>query len=473
MGHVPQAVWKVVGGGDKGGILVRVGKDLNSAQDSIRLATNSIVREVAFEGERLHYQLLQGTGPAQGWVSVRLKDKELLVKSTLPLESQSQSYAGNVKPANLAAAAPNLPRAAGAAAAPGLSGAAVRDAPADKIIFAGAGKADDCPSRYDDMSEKEFSTLWRSAGISFAYADCGGRSSAGKLLEEIERLQKFSLTTLKNEYKKCGFATGRGVQKEELLTRLTEVLVWQRLPLVQVRILCRKKNLPLRGGETHADIMQLLSFESWEQRGVPIWRLPSPTVAHGILDHLDVLEIKSVEEIALQCAKRNLPVEDPPVKEVLLQRLTAALVWAQMSSEELRVECQVNGISLEGLHPDGSTANSGYCDDTGAKTQQQELLRRLLLVLWLQPGLSEQDIQQLIARCLETLQLPATAGAEDVKKAYRKLALRYHPDKNPDAAKDQLDEMTKEFQTVSDAYETLCMFMKMENDGLAAQPQSA
>eukprot|EP00930_Biecheleria_cincta_P001324 TRINITY_DN102459_c0_g1_i1.p1 TRINITY_DN102459_c0_g1~~TRINITY_DN102459_c0_g1_i1.p1 ORF type:complete len:462 (+),score=93.72 TRINITY_DN102459_c0_g1_i1:80-1465(+) len=460
MGHVPQAVWKVVGGGDKGGILVRVGKDLNSAQDSIRLATDSIVRELAFEGERLHYQLLQGTGPAQGWVSVRLKDKELLVKSTLPLKSQSQSYSGNVKPADLEAAAA------------GSSRAAVRDAPANEMIFGGAGEADDGPSRYDDMSEKEFSMLWRSAGISFAHADVGGRSSAGKILEELERLQKSSITTLKNEYKKRGFAMGRGIQKEELLSRLTDVLVWERLPLVQVRILCRKKNLPLRGGETHADCMQLLSYESWEQRGVPIWRLPSPTVAHGILDQLDLFETKSVDELALQCAKRNLPVEDPPVKEVLLQRLTAALVWVQMSAEELRVECQVNGISLEGLHPDGSATNSVYFDDTGAKMQQQELLRRLLQVLWMQPGLSEQEVQHLIARCLATLELPATAGAEDIKKAYRKLALRYHPDKNPDAAKEQLDETTKEFQAISDAYETLCMFMKMEKDDVAAQSQS-
>mmetsp|Transcript_95623 Transcript_95623/g.214081 ORF Transcript_95623/g.214081 Transcript_95623/m.214081 type:complete len:727 (+) Transcript_95623:113-2293(+) len=72
--------WEVVGGGDKGGILVRESLDVASQQYPDRLSTGAVVEEQRTEGDRMHYRLRGGSGPAQGWVSTKIPGKDLLVK---------------------------------------------------------------------------------------------------------------------------------------------------------------------------------------------------------------------------------------------------------------------------------------------------------------------------------------------------------------------------------------------------------
>ncbi|CAK9046483.1 unnamed protein product [Durusdinium trenchii] len=72
-------MWEVVGGGEKGGLVVREGQSLSSTQLEERLPTGALVREVKLESERLCYELISRTGPATGWVSLSLKGRPLLV----------------------------------------------------------------------------------------------------------------------------------------------------------------------------------------------------------------------------------------------------------------------------------------------------------------------------------------------------------------------------------------------------------
>jgi len=71
--------WEVVGGGDKGGIVVREGKELKS-KELERVSTGAILEEIVLQGERLNYKLISGTGPEQGWVSLKVSGKEIVVK---------------------------------------------------------------------------------------------------------------------------------------------------------------------------------------------------------------------------------------------------------------------------------------------------------------------------------------------------------------------------------------------------------
>jgi hypothetical protein len=49
----------------------------------------------------------------------------------------------------------------------------------------------------------------------------------------------------------------------------------------------------------------------------------------------------------------------------------------------------------------------------------------------------------------ETLNVPRDASESDIKKAYRKRALKWHPDKNDDPAAEEM------FKKISQAYEIL------------------
>lgn len=56
-----------------------------------------------------------------------------------------------------------------------------------------------------------------------------------------------------------------------------------------------------------------------------------------------------------------------------------------------------------------------------------------------------------IKQLYDTLCIGQDAGADEIKKAYRKLAIKYHPDKNPDAdAGDEFKKVTEAYTILSD-----------------------
>lgn len=58
--------------------MVRSGKELKSTALDQRLDTGSLVEQVRLVGERLNYRLIRGSGPTEGWVSLKVSGKELL-----------------------------------------------------------------------------------------------------------------------------------------------------------------------------------------------------------------------------------------------------------------------------------------------------------------------------------------------------------------------------------------------------------
>ena len=63
-----KAVWEVIGGKDKGGIVVREEQSLKSKELKERLSFASLVEQIELVGKRLHYKLLTG---GRAWPQVR------------------------------------------------------------------------------------------------------------------------------------------------------------------------------------------------------------------------------------------------------------------------------------------------------------------------------------------------------------------------------------------------------------------
>lgn len=114
MAQLPR--WKVVGGEQAGGILARRGRELTSEALAQRLAPGALVEELELAPEvgRLRFRKLAGEGPTEGWVSLRIREKDLLVRETVAAAASVPP-----EPARPAApAAPPVPAAPPAPAAP-------------------------------------------------------------------------------------------------------------------------------------------------------------------------------------------------------------------------------------------------------------------------------------------------------------------------------------------------------------------
>jgi len=73
-------LFEVVGGAHQGGIVVRSECELAGTFAKTKLSTGAVVKALECRDGKLHYELVEGTGPSIGWVTMKLLGKDQVVK---------------------------------------------------------------------------------------------------------------------------------------------------------------------------------------------------------------------------------------------------------------------------------------------------------------------------------------------------------------------------------------------------------
>ena len=70
----------------------------------------------------------------------------------------------------------------------------------------------------------------------------------------------------------------------------------------------------------------------------------------------------------------------------------------------------------------------------------------------------------LIQECYNILEIPQNSSKEEIKKAYKKLALKYHPDKQNDKSDEEKSKAEANFKKVAETYDMLMNPEKFNNN---------
>jgi len=298
----------------------------------------------------------------------------------------------------------------------------------------------------------------------------GSIRSVASAMQQVTRLESLAGDACRHEYMAIGLPSSAfSVPKDEgeLLARLKRITFWRAMPVDELREECMKLSVSFRtdsgrgasAEQQRAELIERLLMaacaDTWEARGIPVKRLSNIQIATQLAEQWDRLESIGSKDLQREYSDLGLPLEAemPKVLE-LLPRLKLVSLWRALPLSELQKECRKLGAPAGG--------------------DQQEAVQRLVRTSWGTPQASAageggagsgrpslpgnaRELLHNIVKHFETMGLPANANTDDLKKAYHKLVLLYHPDKNP--GKPQ-EETKKKFQEVTEAYEELSDFMR-------------
>jgi DnaJ like chaperone protein len=139
--------------------------------------------------------------------------------------------------------------------------------------------------------------------------------------------------------------------------------------------------------------------------------------------------------------------------QVLKHFLEAPQIPIEQICQDIRLRTQVE-VRIQLLHYlFGIAKADGHVAD-----QEVEVLRRISTLLQI-PASDFESVKNMFYRDVNSdyhvLGIEPTATEEEIKKAYRQMAIRYHPDKVAHMGEEYMKGAKEKFQKVQDAYENV------------------
>jgi len=337
-------------------------------------------------------------------------------------------------------------------------------------------------SMLNELTVDQFAGFYERSGV--PVRDLGSFAAANAVTERWDVLAKMSANELAMEFTRLV-----GIEpdaKVELEAQLRSAAVWEELPLTALFRECARRKL---AGPLEATSFELQRAELWDRLlgtlckdlylaiGLDLKLLVTTKRAAALYRRW--CEIDELPSPTLQ--KEYATFDLPKVAEKEQRtRVKKVAYWDALPFNALREECWNMGM------------RSAYFNSADFHGRRERLIREAIWFQWApktggqtkmpsdargwQPPPREQAKDQQgrpncpfeymppppqpmvpmhIRQHLQTLLLPPNASLRDVKAAYKKLALKYHPDKN---SKDMEDLVTQRFTEIRSAYDELLSY---------------
>lgn len=316
-----------------------------------------------------------------------------------------------------------------------------------------------------DLHVSENRRLYLARGIPVSRLNS---QKAYSILMKFNEIDTYDIDALRGAQQDYHLPPAPNMNKDELSSRVKDAVIWREFTADELQKECRLRSLtPLvpaaAPGQPRPVMREILldtlllhrCAKTYDEMEVPWKTLRSAKAAVHVVLSWEDLEGMPPSELRARYNFLGLSDHLLEAKEIK-QRLKQAAVYLEVPLEELQGLCARHGVVF-GSEP------------------RKDLVRRLAKTLW--PPRVEQPKpkpkprppppppprppsmatgRMRLAQYFQVLQLPPNAGIEEVKKAYRRLALKHHPDKNRGERDEKAANET--FQKVAEAYEKLSEF---------------